>query len=413
MLDATRIRDQLRRWRPRGAGDQGRTASLGHDHDSGHRGYVAQLAPGERLWLRTKPFSAPPSMELGSCLHTFAHAVERLNLGLRAQVLDVGCGPGWLSEFLARCGYWVTGVDISEDMVEIARGRIAAIPRPVGEGVEPLAEFFAMPVREMPWESRFDAAILYDALHHFDDELATLEVIRRTLVPGGRIYIREGVRPAPGSSGERHLIAEMERYRTLEAPFDPRYLASILKEAGFVAVKRFVEVDQLFDLSSAGTALRPLARYAAVRARLAAPASNTLVATTPLAAANGGAKGFVAELGAAGPWRATRDGRQLVLQLTVENAGSSFWPTAASYPFPTGAVTIAPYLAGERGERVELPRTPLPHSLRPGESARLVVRVPRELAAGHAEIRVDLVREGVHWFSEHGSRPLSAPVAAE
>ena len=54
------------------------------------------------MWLRTKPFSAPPNEELPRCLHTFAHIVQLMQLGLRSQVLDVGCGPGWLSEFLAR-----------------------------------------------------------------------------------------------------------------------------------------------------------------------------------------------------------------------------------------------------------------------------------------------------------------------
>src|SRR5919206_4790752 len=115
-----------------------RLGDLGQDYDVGHRTYVEQLPPGHRIWLRTKPFSAPPNEELVACLRTFAHVVELLQLGLRAQVLDVGCGPGWLSEFLARCGYWVTGVDISEDMVEIARGRVAGIG-PIAEGLEPIA----------------------------------------------------------------------------------------------------------------------------------------------------------------------------------------------------------------------------------------------------------------------------------
>ena len=75
----------------------GRLESLGHDFDRGHREYVERLPEGERLWLRTKPFSAPPSFELAACLRTFAHVVDQLGLGLRAQVLDVGCGPGWMS----------------------------------------------------------------------------------------------------------------------------------------------------------------------------------------------------------------------------------------------------------------------------------------------------------------------------
>src|SRR5438128_7133758 len=180
--------------RLRHSGD-GRLESLGHDFDRGHRDYVEALPEGERVWLRTKPFSAPPNFELATCLRTFAHVVEHLGLGLRAQVLDVGCGPGWMSEFFARCGYWVTGIDISEDMVEIARSRIKSIEGPIGEGTEkPMAEFYAMPVRDMPWHDRFDAAVLYDTMHHFDDELATLQVIRRALVPGRRIYIREAAR---------------------------------------------------------------------------------------------------------------------------------------------------------------------------------------------------------------------------
>src|SRR5205809_5804321 len=161
----------------------GRLASLGQDHARGHKSYVENLTPGGRLWLRTKPFFAPPPDELMLCLRTFAHIVERLSLGLRAQVLDVGCGPGWMSEFFARCGYWVTGIDISEDMVEIARSRIKRIPDVVAPGLEPLAEFHAMEVVEIPWSDRFDAAVMFDTMHHFDDELETLRVVLRSLVP--------------------------------------------------------------------------------------------------------------------------------------------------------------------------------------------------------------------------------------
>src|SRR5690242_21006124 len=117
---------------PRG----GRLPGLGQDFDRGHREYVANLPESHMLWLHTKPFSAPPNYELATCLRTFSHIVEQLGLGLRAQVLDVGCGPGWMSEYLARLGYTVTGVDISEDMVAIARERIEAIRGPVGEGID-------------------------------------------------------------------------------------------------------------------------------------------------------------------------------------------------------------------------------------------------------------------------------------
>ena len=45
--------------------------------------------------------------------------IEQLPHG--ASILDVGCGPGHKSRYFAERGFRVTGVDISERMVEIAR----------------------------------------------------------------------------------------------------------------------------------------------------------------------------------------------------------------------------------------------------------------------------------------------------
>jgi SAM-dependent methyltransferase len=394
---------------PRRSGDaqrSGRLAAIGQEYDRGHIGYVAQLDPAARFWLRTKPFSAPPSAELARCLRTFAHIVELIRLDEWAQVLDVGCGPGWLSEFLARCGYSVTGVDISPDMIEIADERVAAVGE-IAEGIEAQAEFHAMAIREMPWSSRFDAAILYDAMHHFDDELETLEVIRRTLVPGGQLFIHEGVLPPGGSEAERNLVSEMKRYGTLESPFDPDYLEEVVLRAGFTDVRRLKEVDELLDLSRSRRA-RWRDRLRSARSR---PEYNVIHAVRPSpGSSKSGDAPFSALLEPANGWVA--DGSELVLTVNVTNTGRGFWPAAGRHPWPHGSVTLGPYLPGRRGEReVELPRTLLPWSLSPGESVSLEVRVPRERVEGRDAIAVDLVREGVFWFAEAGSQPLVVPLA--
>jgi SAM-dependent methyltransferase len=359
---------------------------------------VERIGRDAEQWLRTKPFSAPPGHELVECLRTFSHIVGRLGLGLRAQVLDVGCGPGWLSEFLARCGYSVTGVDVSEDMVRIARERIAAIEEPVGAGIEALAEFHAMPVLELPWTERFDAAILYDAMHHFDDELETLRVIRSTLVPGGRIFIHEGVRPEPGSQGEQELIAEMEAYGTLESPFDPGYLVDVVGKAGFTQVTRFAAVDDLLDVSAEDEELRR------VEILLRYPPMNTVIAFNPLpVGTEGGGEAFEARIEAAGTW--IEDGDHLTLRVTVTNAGRAFWPAGVGSAPMYGIVTLGPYLPADGG-RLELPRQALPRSLSPGESAEVVVRIARAGVEGASEIGIDAVREGISWFADYGSSPL-------
>jgi SAM-dependent methyltransferase len=387
-------------------GSSGRLPSLGQDYATAHRTYVEHLTEGARLWLQTKPFYAPPTEELTLCLRTFAHIVEQLGLGLRAQMLDVGCGPGWLSEFLARCGYWVTGIDISEDMVQIARERIDAIDRPIGEGIGAVAEFHAMPVRELPWSDRFDAAILYDTMHHFDDETATLETILKALVPGGRIYIREGARPAPGSEGERQLIEEMELYGTLESPFDPAYLEEVVANAGFTDVRRFVEVDELVEVGDVGGMLGRVREHLSYRTGRRTPETNILIAMRPLGGATGAA--FSAEITAEGSWQLDAHERLLVLPVRIRNTGDAFWPTG---PFGHGVVTIGPYVPLPDGSRLELPRIMLPHAVPPGGELALEVTVPQDAAGGVDEIALDCVREGIAWFSDLGSSPVVAPVA--
>ena len=388
-----------------GARKGGRLGDIGQDYAAGHIGYVQQLDSASRTWLRTKPYGAPPSPESTRCLRTFAHIVQLLQLGLRAEVLDVGCGPGWLSELLARCGYSVTGIDISPDMVEIARERIAALGE-VGEAITAQAEFHAMPVRELPWTSRFDAAILYDTMHHFDNEVETLGVIRRALVPGGQLFIHEGVLPPKGSAGEQSLIEEMKRYGTLESPFDPEYLVEVVEQAGFVEIRRFAEVDELVDLSPAGGRFGGLG---ALRRRRMSSDYNVVHALNP--SADGHGEPYAARLEARGPWRT--DGDVLSLEVEVTNTGSAYWSPAQWFPFPHGSVTVGPYWPGPEGERAgELERVPLPRPLAPGDSATVELRVPRAAMQGHDAIAIDLVREGMFWFAQTGSTPLVVPIGS-
>ncbi len=349
--------------RLRHSGD-GRLESLGHDFDRGHRDYVESLPEGERLWLRTKPFSAPPNFELAT---------------------------------------WVTGIDISEDMVEIARMRVARIPEQVGEGIDPVAEFHAMPVREMPWSDRFDAAILYDTMHHFDDELETLKVIQRTLVPGGTIYIREGARPAQGSESEQALIEEMRLRQTLESPFDPRYLLEVVREAGFEDVRRLLEVDELVAVDDLRQPFNAIGRF--LRYRLGRGDINTVVARKPLGLeARTDTTNFSGRIESVGEWEDSSEPGEKLIWVEVTNEGRAFWPMAKAFPYPSGVVTVGPYMTDDAGERIELGRSMLPHGVSPGASARVLIRVPVEAALG--EVRIDLVREGLAWFSELGSRPL-------
>jgi SAM-dependent methyltransferase len=300
----------------------------------------------------------------------------------------------------------VTGIDISEDMVEIARERVEGIPGHVAPGLDPMAEFHAMEVVDIPWSDRFDAAVMFDTMHHFDDELETLRVVLRSLVPGGRLYIREGARPAPGSEAEQNLIQEMREHSTLESPFEPGYLVDVARRAGFDDVRLLLEIDELVALDDLRQPLRFLRRF--LRYRSGQGDMNTLIARKPVGldlettAAN-----FAARIELVTPWHESPSPNERLLGVTVTNTGRAFWPAGSGFPFSQGVVTVGLY-APARGGRDEIARATLPHGVSPGGSAHVAIRAPADAVAGR-ETRVDIVREGLAWFGDLGSEPLVVP----
>lgn len=107
-------------------------------------------------------------------------------LGLAAgdHVLDVPCGHGRIANRLAARGARVTGLDADTFFLERARAGAAAL------GVE--VEYVQGDMRELPWESRFDAAVnWFTSFGYFDDEgnEAWLATVLRTLKPGGRLAL--------------------------------------------------------------------------------------------------------------------------------------------------------------------------------------------------------------------------------
>jgi SAM-dependent methyltransferase len=103
------------------------------------------------------------------------------------QVLEVGSGPGRLAVRLAReaPGMTLTGVDISDAMVERAARRAA------GAGLSERVQFEVGDVAALPLsDGEFDGVVSTHSLYHWSDPARGLAEIHRVLKPGGeaRIY---------------------------------------------------------------------------------------------------------------------------------------------------------------------------------------------------------------------------------
>ena len=99
-----------------------------------------------------------------------------------ADVLDVACGTGVLfPDYLARDVRTLTAVDISPEMVKIAREKF------------PQVTVLCADVEQMQTEKHFDCIMVYNAFPHFPDPARLIRVLSSMLKPGGILTVAHGM----------------------------------------------------------------------------------------------------------------------------------------------------------------------------------------------------------------------------
>jgi SAM-dependent methyltransferase len=130
-----------------------------------------------------KPFGEPWETDYWIKWATIAYALRQLGIHAPERILDVGCGRGWTTTFLAESGYSPVGIDLAPAMIEMAQGRARRV------GVE--ASFQIADMETFSLGERFVAVLVYDALHHTLRQEATVERIAEHLAPGGWVLFGE------------------------------------------------------------------------------------------------------------------------------------------------------------------------------------------------------------------------------
>jgi SAM-dependent methyltransferase len=193
--------------------------------------YIKSIGEAGARHAYDKPFSdatcAKNLIDVGVILSLLPPPPSRL--------LDLGCGTGWTSVFFAKRGYSVLGQDIAPDMIELAYRNKRR------HGVEQL-EFVVSDYESMPFESEFDGAVFYDALHHAEDEAAAVKAVWRALKPGGVLITHE---PGTGHSKTVHAMEAMRLHDVNEKDMPPAWIFELGRRAGFRKFEQFTDPTEL------------------------------------------------------------------------------------------------------------------------------------------------------------------------
>jgi len=170
----------------------------------------AAAATPQAFWLE--------QLEQGSSYTRWVFDEMRPYLG-RA-ILEVGCGHGTYTKYLAERAERVVALDIDESFVAAARRATQGAKNVQVRCADATTEAF---------DTGFDTAIMLDVLEHIEQQQEMLKKLHAVLKPGGSVIVK-----VPAFSW---LFGAMDRAVGHHRRYTRASLSSALCDAGFVAPK--------------------------------------------------------------------------------------------------------------------------------------------------------------------------------
>jgi 2-polyprenyl-3-methyl-5-hydroxy-6-metoxy-1,4-benzoquinol methylase len=193
------------------------SSSTRHQHEVEHGKYLA-AGSAEEIWGWGTPAGQLRAKRRAALILEGAH------IGPSSKVLEIGCGTGLFTELFARSGSEIIAVDLSAELLAIARTRDLR-----------RVQFLERSFEDCEVDGPFDAVIGSSVLHHLDLE-RTWRKVFSLLRPGGRMSFAEPNMLNPQIYCERHFRRFFPQVSPDETAFVRTRLRRDLGDAGFTSV---------------------------------------------------------------------------------------------------------------------------------------------------------------------------------
>ncbi|MFJ2116279.1 MULTISPECIES: methyltransferase domain-containing protein [unclassified Streptomyces] len=157
----------------------------------------------------------------------------RLDVNARHKVLDVGCGVGKPTAWLARkTGATVKGINVSRIQLEVADAHVRS------EGLQDQVSFEVADAMHLPYpDDSFDRVWAIESMIHMPDRAQVMSEMARVLRPGGRLAIADIVVRGTLDDEEKSVA---ERFCVLSSAQSMEYIENypaLVKAAGLDLVE--------------------------------------------------------------------------------------------------------------------------------------------------------------------------------
>jgi len=157
-------------------------ARLAHIRQTRANAAAAYFKSNAAEWERIRSLHAPErDVEDAIARHLTSTPIQNF--------LDAGTGTGRMMELIAPHAARAVGIDVSPDMLSIARDRL--LRENIRNAQVRLGDIYRLPFPNGMTGAGFDVVLFHQVLHYLDDPGSAVAEAARVMAPGGRLLIAD------------------------------------------------------------------------------------------------------------------------------------------------------------------------------------------------------------------------------